>query len=253
MVKRILSVSAFFLITTLAWSQTLSGLVVSFDGEKLSIRYDLNDADPNQKYKVLIYSSHDNYTTPLSLAIGDFGESVLPGKKKHVIWDAKSTLPEDFDNDILIKLKSTKILAPALNIKPLAYNVYKRGKKIDIGWLGGNQSDKVNIDLCKAKGNEIELVESIAKNVDNTQTSQNYSWSMPKSAKAGKKYFIRVSKSDKPAELTSSQFFDIKPRTPFIVKTLPFLAVGAAVFLLSGSSKTSTSSTLSELPGPTKP
>jgi hypothetical protein len=254
MLKRVFCVTAFVLVAAMAQGQTLGNLMVSFDGEKLSISYDLNDADPNQKYKVLIYSSYDNYANPLSLVIGDYGESVVPGKRKHVIWDAKETLPQDFDRDIQIRLKATKILAPALNMKPLAYNVYKKGKNVDIAWLGGIQSDKLNIDLLKGKGNEVELVESIAKNVENRQASQNFSWSMPKSAKAGKKYFIRLSKADKPAEQTSSQFFDIKPRTPFIVKALPFLAAGAAVVLLTGGSKSDNSSTaLAELPGPTKP
>jgi len=253
MTKRVLCLATFVVSTFFAEGQTLSGLMVSFDGEKLSITYDLNDSDPNQKYKVLIYSSNDDYTNPLSLAIGDFGESVLPGKKKRVIWDAKSTLPQDFDKDVLIKLKATKILAPALNMKPLTYNIYKKGKKIEIGWLGGNPSDKLNIDLYRSQNGQLQLVKSIAKDVENKQGSQHFSWAMPKNTKAGKKYFIRVSKTDKPSDLTSSQFFDIKPRTPFIVKALPFLAAGAAVVLLSCGSKESPPPTSSELPGPTKP
>jgi hypothetical protein len=88
-------------------AQTLEKLTATFDGEKMIVTYNLAYADASQKFKVALYSSHDNFKQPI-MVTGDAGENVLPGAAKRAVWDAKRTLPADFDGDIQIKLKAAR-------------------------------------------------------------------------------------------------------------------------------------------------
>lgn len=234
-----------FLLPWVAAGQSIENVRTSFDGEKMVITYDLVYSDPAQKFKVTFYGSHDNYQRPLSLLSGDFGDNVLPGKNNRVTWDAKNSLSGDFDKDIAIQVKATKVAPPVaavkLSMKPFDQSVYKRGRSIIVRWVGGNPGDKLSIELFKSN----QVTHKIADKVDNTG---RYDWTMPNSVRAGKEYLIRISNSDQPTELSNSQLFTIKPRTPFIVKVLPILGVGAAVYLLKGSSTGS-----KDLPAPPNP
>jgi hypothetical protein len=61
--------------------------------------------------------------------------------------------------------------------------------------------------------------------------SGNYDLLIPKKTKSGKAYHLRVSDSKNSDEVVLTSEFQIKKRTPFIVKALPFLAVGVGVYL----------------------
>ena len=234
-----------FLLPWVATGQSVENVRTTFDGEKIVITYDLIYSDPAQKFKVTFYGSHDNYQRPLSLLSGDFGDDVLPGKNNKVTWDAKNSLSGDFDKEIAIQVKATKVAPPVaavkLSMKPFDQSVYKKGRTIVVRWVGGNPDDKLNIELFKND----QVNHRIAEKVDNTG---RYEWAMPSSVHAGKEYLIRIYNSNQPTELSNSQLFNIKPRTPLIVKVLPVLGVGAAIFLLKGSSTTS-----KDLPTPPAP
>ena len=208
--------------------QTVENIRTNFDGDKLIITYDLIYPDAAQKFNVTLYSSHDDYARPLSLLIGDFGDKVVAGKGNRVIWDAKSSLPPDFDKDIIIQVKAAKVAVVAaavvkLSMRPFDQSIYKKGRTIEIKWLGGSPDDKFNIELFR--DNTLKL--RVAEKVDN---SGRYSWTMPNSVTAGKNYLIRMSNTQNPTDLSNSQIFQVKPRTPLIVKVLPFIAAGAAYF-----------------------
>jgi Ser-Thr-rich glycosyl-phosphatidyl-inositol-anchored membrane family len=249
--------TACLLVPLIGAGQTIENVKTSFDGEKMIITYDLNYTDPNQKFRISIYSSHDNYQKPLSLLIGDFGDNVSPGKSNTVIWDAKSSLPSDFDNNITIKLKATLAGAGGggglvkLSMKPFDQGVYKKGTPIEVRWVGGNPADKLNIELYK----DGALKQRIATAVDN---NQHYTWAMPKNEKAGKQFIIRISSTTQPTDLSNSQFFDIKPRTPLIVKLLPIVAVVAVVAVVAsggggGGGGGNTPTKDADLPAPINP
>jgi hypothetical protein len=142
------------------------------------------------------------------------------------VWDAKSVLPSEFDGDIRIKIKATKMAAPKLAFEPLALETYKKGRTISMKWTGGYPSDKVTIELYKNNVNNL----LVADKIDN---SASYDWKMPKSVK-GKNYMLRVSNAARPDEQADSQVFRVKPRTPFLVKILPILAAGVVAVILSG-------------------
>ncbi len=228
----------------ICFSQTLDNVKASFDGDKVIITYDLNNADVNQKFKVGLYSSHDNYNNPISFGTGDIGENVLPGKLKRVVWVVKNSLPLDFDNDITIKVKATKMVAASkLAIKPLPKNAYKSGQSIDVQWQGGRPTDKINIALYK----DGVMNQKLGENLNNNQT---YKWSVPKGLK-GKGYSLHVSDG---SDQSTSQVFSIKPKVPLLYIIVPVVVVGGVVALLGGGSETPpTTVPSSDLPGPIKP
>jgi hypothetical protein len=212
-------------LLNLTHAQTLENINASFDGERVTVSYVLTHTEAGQKFKIDLYSSHDNYSQPISVT-GDAGENVLPGTAKRVIWDAKSVLPSEFDGDIRIKIKATRMAAPKLVFEPLALKTYKKGRTISMKWTGGYPSDKVTIELYKNNVNNL----LVAAKIDN---SASYDWKMPKSVK-GKNYMLRVSNATRPNEQADSQVFRVKPRTPFLVKFLPILAAGAAAVIVLG-------------------
>ncbi|HEY5691896.1 MAG TPA: Ser-Thr-rich GPI-anchored membrane family protein [Cyclobacteriaceae bacterium] len=131
-----------------------------------------------------------------------------------------------------------------LFLKPLDKTSYKKGTEVNVNWVGSNPSDKLNIELVR---NNV-VYKLLAENTDN---DQSFTWEMPKKQKTGNGYAIRISNSSRPNEFTNSQEFNIKPRIPILVKVLPLIAAGSAVFILGGGSEGASGS--DALPGPVKP
>lgn len=210
------------------------------------ITYDLSFADANQKFKVALYSSHDNYARPLSFITGDVGESVHIGKTNKIVWDVKNTLAPDFDADITFKIKTSKIAATAtkLSLIPLRSASYKKGQTVDVKWTGGSTDEKVNVELYK--GNELKL--RVADKIGN---DQHYNWIIPKGVK-GKDYSLRISNAANATELSNSQIFSVKPKVPILFIIVPVVVVGGVVAILAGGSESPPGGE-DNLPGPVKP
>jgi hypothetical protein len=244
--RRLILLCLSFFALSQAQSQSIENIQTTFDGEKVLITYDLIHKDPTEKFKVNLFSSHDNFTNPLLYAVGSLGESVAPGKGLTVIWDVKSALPVNFDGNIIIKVKALLIAVPKLNFTSLDRKSYKKGRVVTMKWDGGSPGDKINIDLYR-KG---QLQSQIAGTVDN---SKSFSWNMPRNTKKGGGYFIRISNPNRPNDVSNSQTFKIKPRTPFIVKFLPFALLGGAVYFLLPKEPGGGVTPDSDLPGPIDP
>jgi hypothetical protein len=235
-------------------AQVLQNIHASFDGEKILVTYDLVDPDPGQRFKVTLYSSHDNYSTLLTALTGDAGDVISPGKNKSVSWNVKGSLAPDFDNTLAIKVKALKIVktvqvtdplpastpAAKMALQPFTRSTFKRGEEVDLRWSG--EVKRINIVLLKDDVVQMKIAE-------NVESTQKYVWKVPKKNKTGKNYSIQVIDANKAGELTSTPPFTIRPRLPLFAKMLPVAAVAAAVLLLSGNKKTPSS----ELPGPVNP
>ena len=228
-----------------ARAQSVQNVRANFDGERVEIRYDLNAADPGGKFKVALYSSHDNYAHPLTLLTGDVGDEVAPGRDRKVLWFAKNVLPPDFDQEITFKIRVTLAEAVRLSLKPLVKTVVKRGTSLQLEWVGGTATDQVNIELLK----DGQVQTMIAEKIVNVR---QYRWSLPRKLKTGEGYAIRVSNPNRNSEITTTQTFNIKPRLPLLVKLLP-LAIGAAVYLMIPDPPPPPPPGLEDLPGPIDP
>lgn len=218
------------LISLTGYAQKIDNITAEFDGERIIITYDLVPGKANDKFNVTLKSSYDNYQKPLKFLMGDAGSNVLPGNRNRIIWDVKNELPPDYNGNVTLKFEVEAIVPlvieerSALSAKPLVQNVFKRGSQMKVDWTGGLRSDSVKIDLFKGS----VYVKTITK-VGNDKKS--YNWNIPKNQKKGD-YFIRLSDQNS-TDISSTQTFTVKPRTPFIVKVLPVLAVGAGVYFLT--------------------
>ena len=234
-------------------AQTIENVTSAYDGEKMVITYDLNATDATQKFKVSLFSSHNNYTQPLTLLTGDFGDNILPGKNHRVTWDVKNAVPADFDGEISIKVKAARIIPVSepviskLAVKPLAQNKYKKGSKVELSWSGGQVGDKIIIEVLK--GGQV-----VQKLSEKPNSAQSYSWQMPTDMKPGKDYTGRLTNSSRAGDVASSQVFAINPKIPLWVKGAGVVVFGAVVYVVaSGYKSEDSTTTLSDLPGPVKP
>lgn len=203
------------------YSQTLENVRTAFSGDKVIITYDLTSGDPSQRFKITAFSAHDNYSAPLQHVTGAVGENVAPGRGLRIEWDARSSLPSDFNGTISVRLKGVAI--PQL--KGLDQSVYKKGSGIDVSWTGGGKTDKMNIELLR----DGVVYKQIGSGIDN---NNSFSWKIPNNVKAGKNYSIRLSDITDPMQPSTSTSFEIKPKIPLLVKLAVPVAVGAAVVII---------------------
>lgn len=214
-------------------SQNLKGQIVdniisSFDGEKITVVYNLENKNANQRFNILAYSSHNNYSEPL-VVDGDVGENVVPGKGKRIIWEAKRYLLSAFNADVQIKIKATpQFEVPVLAFQPLAVKSFKRGRSMHIKWGGANPADKLTLELYK-DNSPILVIEKAVSNLG------SYEWKIPQNLK-GKDYSFRLVGEINPAQHAISDKFKIVPRTPLAAKIAPIavVSVGAAFLILNG-------------------
>lgn len=207
--------------------QIVDHVVSSFDGERVTVAYNLKSKKTDERFHVLVYGSHDNYNQQLVVA-GDAGEHVAPGEGKQIVWEAKRDLPSSFNGDVQIKIKVIPQPAPsALTFQPLALTTYKKGRTVSIKWNGGNPADKLTLELYQDnKRNQL-----IASAMDN---DGNHDWKIPMNVK-GKNYSFRLVNISNTAQQAESDTFNIKSKTPAIAIIGPVVLVGAGVtFLMLG-------------------
>lgn len=188
-------------------------------GDKFVITYDLTSSEPNQKFKITAFSGHDNYASPIQHVTGAVGENIAPGKGLRIEWDARSSLPANFNGTIAIRLRG--VAMPML--KQIEQSVYKKGNSIPINWTGGSKTDKMNIELVR----DGKVQKVIASGIENTSSM---TWKIPGSVKAGKDYTIRLTNATDPMQPSASNSFDIKPKIPLLVKLAVPVVAGVAIW-----------------------
>jgi hypothetical protein len=218
-------IALFLFAHTFVYAQRIDNVKAATAGDKVVITYDINDAAEGQKFKVRLYASHDNYSSPLAQVSGDVGQNseLFPGISKRIEWNAKSELKE-FDGDITFEVRADVISTGARFVGPSLGAKVKRGKNVDIQWKGIGSSQIVKLELLKGGYSISQIGE--------TSNRTNYTWTIPKAAAKGKDYQIKLTTN---STTITSDVFTVKSRTPFIVKVLPiFVAGGVAAAVLTG-------------------
>src|SRR4051812_7433467 len=77
-----------------AVAQKLTNVRATIDSatNTVNILYDLQGAMEGQLYQVNLYSSHNNFSSPLSFVNGDVGDGITPGTDKQIVWQPKELL-----------------------------------------------------------------------------------------------------------------------------------------------------------------
>jgi len=120
---------------------------------------------------------------------------------------------------------------------------YKRGSTLEMAWVGGTPTDKLNVELLR----DTVVQQRIAENLIN---SQKFSWSIPMNIRPGDNYVVRVTKADSAEIISMTQPFIIKRKIPLLLKLIPLVAVGAVFVVVATGSENPTSD---DLPTPIKP
>src|SRR5579872_47583 len=127
-------------ITETAWPQSLEIDFIEQSGRNIIVHYNLDDgANSSRQFLVQLYSSQDNFTTPLTRVSGDFGSEVSAGIDKKIVWDVTKELGS-FRGDIALELRG-RVYVPFVKIKDIDEDqIFKRGKNYPVNWTSGNLS-----------------------------------------------------------------------------------------------------------------
>jgi len=185
-------------------------------GERVIITYDLTGPNADQKYKVAVFSSHNNYSTPLSQISGDVND-VTPGTGKRIEWNARGEMVE-YTGDVTFELRADLIAVP-LTVK--APSSAKLGKTVTINYSGIAPGENVKLDLIKGS--------VVVNQIGNTSDPSKYTWSVPFDVAKGSDYQIRLTSGTR---TTTSGSFAIKPKIKRIYYIIPAAVVVVGVVVL---------------------
>ena len=219
-IKIFAGLAGFFFLSHPVFSQSLENIRAVLQEETIVIYYDLVAEASEQKYDVELYSSWNNYASPLQLAEGDVGKLVAPGRDKAVVWRAKEEM-RNFQGDIDFEVRAQLAFSP-IKIDEVSSSL-KAGKTVPVAWKGGLSSEKITLNLYK-DGRQIQKLGDFS----NTGT---YEWAIPKDYAVDGKYSLSIAGSKTTTPIRSREFV-IKKGLPLGLKLAPLALVGAGVYFL---------------------
>jgi Ser-Thr-rich glycosyl-phosphatidyl-inositol-anchored membrane family len=223
-------------------AQNLDIDFIEFVGRTVVVHYTLDDgANSSRQFLVQLYSSQDNFTTPLTRVTGDFGSEVSSGVDKKIVWDITKELGA-FKGNVSLELRG-RVYVPFVKIKDIAEGqVFKRGKNYPLNWTSGNLSGQVNIELFNEDGERIWGENNVA-NVG------KFDWYIQGNIKKGHNYKLKFTNTRDRNDVAYSAPFTIKPKIPLVAKAAVVVALAAGVGIVL-SNKTSESNTTKPYEGP---
>jgi hypothetical protein len=199
-------------------AQNINDFSYKRSGSNIEVQYSLS-GQPTDKYEVLLYGSHDNFSNPLKLVSGDVGENINPGTGKSIIWQAQEELGQ-FKGNFSLKLKTQ--LNPFVTFTIAKGEKFKMGKTQTIAWEGNAENLKLELYQNEIKISDIGLASS----------GKSYNWQLPKKGLAkGGNYRIKGSANGR-SEL--SEAFEIKKKMPIYIWAIPVVIAGGVIAILSG-------------------
>lgn len=212
---------------------------VELAGDQLYIFYDLIDTTKNRLYSIHLYSSRDNYITPLTKIQGDVTQgSVLaiePGSNKKIIWNAKEELGATFEGSVGVEVRG-RVYVPFVRLKEFEnFKSIKRGVPFPVTWSGGQARNLITFDLYQG-----DTRTNWSKPVTNSGSSE---FVITNDIKPGKNYRFRISDSKNKEDVVYSSTFVVKRKVPLIYKVIPIAVIGGVIYYLQ------TDETNNEIPG----
>lgn len=195
---------------------------VELDGDMVNVYYDLLDTTARRTYTVSIYSSRDNYISPLEKVAGDLGLEVKPGANKKISWNTRQELGETFEGEVGLEVRG-RVYIPFVRLDG-QYSSIKRMKPYEITWTGGTQQNILNFDLYK-DGEKVTSFPNIA-NVG------HYTLTIPSSVKPGKGYSFKITDTKNKDQIVNTSTFVVKRKVPLVLKAIPVAVVGGLLYWL---------------------
>ena len=205
-------------------AQTVTIKKVELAGDKIIVYYDLEDSNPNNEYKLDLYTSKDNFIAPLTKVKGKIGPEIKPGVDHKVEW---SVIEEygPYKGKLSLEIKG-KVYIPFVKLQNFdTEKSYKRGTSHNLAWKPGN-SNPITIELFKG-GQRVGGDANIPNN-------GSHSLYVPSNAKPGKDYRLKITDTRNSEDVIYTDYFQVKPKVPLLVKLLPVLVVGGAAAALGG-------------------
>jgi hypothetical protein len=226
-----------------SFAQNLDIDFIEFTNRNLVVHYTLDDgASSNRQFLVQLYSSQDNFTTPLTRVAGDVGPEVSSGVDKKIVWDVTQELGS-FKGNVSLELRG-RVYVPFVKIKEIIKDqVFKRGKNYPINWTSGNLSGQINIELFNAD-NERIWGENNVPNVG------KFDWYIQGNVKKGHDYTLKFTNAKDRNDVVYSPPFTIKPKIPLVVKAGAVVVVAVAVGIVITNSGKSNSNENKPYSGP---
>lgn len=223
--KRIFFLGCLMLLGAVAVGQEFSINQVELTGDHLKVHYDLIDTTKGRTYTVYVYSSRDNFLSPLTKLAGDAGLEVRPGSNKTIDWSIGQELGSSFEGDVELEVRG-HVYVPFIRFNGFGSQAsYKRGIPFIVKWSGGTRQNILNFQLYKDK----KLVHTFS----NVANASEYKVLLPTSVKPGDDYYFRVADAKNSDQVVISPTFKIKRKVALVWKIVPFVLVSAAIpFLL---------------------
>lgn len=214
-------------LTTSVSAQKFTIKRVEVAGDVVNLYYDLVDTIASRTYTISVFSSRDNYISPLTKVTGDQGLEVKPGGNKKITWKAKEELGADFEGKVGLEVRG-RLYIPFVRLDGLN-KTFKRTRPTEITWTGGTQQNILNFDLYKGD----EKITSFP----NIANVGHYTMTIPMSVKPGKGYRFKITDSKNKDQIVYSQPFAVQSKVPLVLKVIPVALVGAGIYLIISKNK----------------
>jgi len=238
---------AFFFLGAFTWTlsagaQTIENIKAVAQGTKIIVTFDIKDPKPGQNfYNIQLYSSHDNFASPLTFIKGDVGNEVRPGAGKRIEWEAGEI--GNFKGDLTFEIRG-EIVAAWLFKNPGSGSKLTKGKAATIQWQGGKPDDNVKIEMVK-DGKTIPVGEG--------KNTGSMSWVVPKDLVKGGGYQLKLTAK---GNTITSDLFAVKNKMPIWMIAAPIVVVGGLAAVLlggGGGGDPGPTDTSNDLPTPPDP
>src|SRR5205809_2290946 len=129
--------TALVLCTFVVTAQTVTIKKVELVMDKVVITYDLEDSNPNNEYKLDLYTSKDKFVTALKNVTGDIGPEVKPGAGKRVEWAIMQEYGA-YKGKLALEVRG-RVFVPVVRLQNFdTKKAYKRGNSYALAWKPGN-------------------------------------------------------------------------------------------------------------------
>ena len=212
---------------------------IFFKDSKVHVQYTLLDDKSDRSYQMQLYSSKDNYISPLKEVSGDVGVDIYPGEDKEIVWDPFAEYGQDFDDEVSLEIRG-RVYIPFVKLDGFNYNSIKRGKPYHLSWTGGSSSNILNIELYRGE-NKVASFSNIA-NIG------EYDLTIPKSVKPGNDYKLRISDKKNKDDVVYSKEFKVVRKIPLVAQVGAGLVISGGIYYLISTLLTTTDDSIQDPP-----